>query len=68
MPPQHEAACNIQGLVDGGVSVQVCTDGPAAHTTVVPRNVAFALQWSEQELSGGVPPTCSSAGMPACQP
>jgi pimeloyl-ACP methyl ester carboxylesterase len=68
MPPQHEAACNIQALLGAGVSVQVCTDGPAAHTTVVPRNVAFALQWSEQELSGGALPTCSSAGMPACQP
>jgi hypothetical protein len=68
MPPQHEAACNIQELQGAGVPVQVCTDGPAEHTTVVPRNAAFALQWSEAKLYGGTVPTCSSSGMPACQP
>jgi pimeloyl-ACP methyl ester carboxylesterase len=68
MPPQHEAACNIQELQVAGVPVQVCTDGPAAHTTVVPRNVGFALQWSEQKLAGGALPTCSAAGLPFCQP
>jgi pimeloyl-ACP methyl ester carboxylesterase len=68
MPPQHEAACNIDELQAAGVSVQVCTDGPAEHTTVVPRNVAFALDWTEARLFGGTLPACSAAGMPVCQP
>ena len=67
MPPAEEAACNVAELASAGVSVQVCTDAPAEHTTVVPRNVAFALQWSEAKLYGGTAPACSSAGMPACQ-
>jgi hypothetical protein len=68
MPPDEEAACNIDQLGAAGVEVQVCVDTPAEHTTVVPRNVAFAVQWSEAKLEGGTPPTCSSSGMPACQP
>jgi predicted esterase len=68
MPPQHEAACNIQQLLAAGVPVQACTDGPAAHTTVVPRNVAFAMQWSQQALDGTALPACSAEGLPACQP
>jgi pimeloyl-ACP methyl ester carboxylesterase len=69
MPPSQEAACNVAELQSAGVAVQVCVDTPAEHTTVVPRNVAFALQWSEAKLSGGTLPACSSTGsMPACQP
>jgi pimeloyl-ACP methyl ester carboxylesterase len=68
MPPAEEAACNIGELTAAGVDVQVCVDPPAEHTTVVPRNVAFALGWSEAKLYGGTLPACSSAGMPACQP
>jgi hypothetical protein len=68
MPPAQEAACNIQSLQGAGVAVQVCTDGPAQHTDVVPRNVAFALRWSEAELYGGALPACAAAGMPTCQP
>ncbi|MGD0523662.1 MAG: lipase family protein [Polyangiaceae bacterium] len=68
MPPDQEAACNIDQLDAAGVSVQVCVDTPAEHTTVVPRNVAFAVQWSEAKLYGGTLPACSSSGMPACSP
>ncbi len=68
MPPSQEAACNIGQLQAAGVDVQVCVDTPAEHTTVVPRNVALALQWSEAKLNGGTAPTCTSTGMPACQP
>jgi pimeloyl-ACP methyl ester carboxylesterase len=68
MPPAQEAACNIGQLLNAGVSVQVCTDQAAQHTDIVARNVAFALQWSDRVLYGGAMPTCSSAGMPTCQP
>jgi hypothetical protein len=68
MPPAQEAACNIGQLQAAGVPVQVCTDPAASHTDVVARNVPFALQWSENLLSGAAPPACSGAGMPACQP
>jgi len=69
MPPDQEAACNIAELQAAGVDVQVCVDTPAEHTTVVPRNVGFALQWSEAKLYGTALPAYSSTGsMPACQP
>jgi pimeloyl-ACP methyl ester carboxylesterase len=69
MPPDQEASCNIGQLQAAGVDVQVCVDTPAEHTTVVPRNVGFALQWSEAKLYGGALPAYSSTGsMPACQP
>jgi predicted esterase len=68
MPPNQEAACNIDSLQAAGVSVQVCTDAAAIHTDVVARNVPFALQWSESLLYGGGLPNCSAAGMPACTP
>jgi predicted esterase len=69
MPPDQEAACNIDLLQAAGVDVQVCVDTPAEHTTVVPRNVAFALQWSLAKLYGGTLPAYPSTGsMPACQP
>jgi len=69
MPPVQEAACNIGQLQAAGVDVQVCVDTPAEHTTVVPRNVGFALQWSEAKLYGGTLPAYSATGsMPACQP
>jgi predicted esterase len=69
MPPNQEAACNIGQLTAAGVPVQVCVDTPAEHTTVVPRNVAFALQWSLAKLGGSAAPACASTGsMPACQP
>jgi pimeloyl-ACP methyl ester carboxylesterase len=69
MPPDQEASCNIDQLQAAGVDVQVCVDTPGEHTTVVPRNVGFALQWSEAKLYGGTLPAYSSTGtMPACQP
>lgn len=68
MPPSQEGACNIDLLQDAGVPVQVCTDPAASHTDVVARNVPFAIQWANAKLYGGAAPTCSSAGMPACQP
>jgi hypothetical protein len=68
MPPAQEAACNIAEIQAAGVPVQVCYDPPAEHTTVVPRNAGFALQWGETTIYGGSLPTCSSSGMPACQP
>ncbi len=68
MPPQSEGACNIGSLADAGVSVQVCVDGPALHTNVTARDVGFAEGWSEAKLDGQPLPSCSSDGLPACQP
>jgi len=68
MPPSQEGACNIGLLQEAGVPVQVCTDPAASHTDVVGRNVPFAISWANSKLYGGSTPTCSSAGMPACQP
>ena len=66
MPPNEEAACNLDRMKTLGVTVQACVDGPAAHTSVVPRNVAFAVAWGEAKLDGKPAPGCSDAGMPAC--
>ena len=68
MPPTEEAACNLALMQSVGVSVQACTDGPALHTTVVPRNAAFALSWGEAKLDGRALPTCTADGMPPCLP
>lgn len=68
MPANEEAACNLDLLKRRGVAVQACVDGPAAHTSVVPRNVGFALAWGEAKLDGKPVPGCSDAGMPACAP
>jgi dienelactone hydrolase len=68
MPPAEEAACNLALMKSVGVTVQTCTDLPALHTNVVPRNVAMAVTWGEAKLDGQAPPTCSADGMPACQP
>jgi pimeloyl-ACP methyl ester carboxylesterase len=68
MPPSQEGACNIGVLQDAGVPVQLCTDQAASHTDVVARNVPFAISWANAKLYGGSTPTCSSMGMPACQP
>lgn len=68
MPPAQEGACNIGLLQDAGVTLQVCTDPAASHTDVVARNVPFAIGWANAKLYGGAAPTCSSSGMPACQP
>jgi dienelactone hydrolase len=68
MPPASEAACNLEKLAKEGVTPQVCVDADALHTNVQQRNMDFAMQWAFSVLSGGVTPTCSSAGMPACTP
>jgi dienelactone hydrolase len=68
MPPASEAACNIAKLMKDGVTPQVCTDQAAQHTTVVNRNMDFAIPWAQALLGGQPLPTCSSAGMPACTP
>lgn len=68
MPANEEAACNLALLKSAGVTTQICTDGAASHTTVVPRNVAFAVQWGEAKLDGQAPPMCSADGMPPCTP
>jgi pimeloyl-ACP methyl ester carboxylesterase len=68
MPPSEEAACNLGLLKKAGVSTQMCTDGTASHTNVVPRNTAFALEWAEAKLDGKATPACSADGLPACVP
>jgi len=68
MPPNEEAACNIDKLKADGLTPQVCTDQPAQHTDLVERNIAFAIRWAEARLAGLALPTCSAAGMPACKP
>jgi predicted esterase len=68
MVPSQEAACNIRKLQADGVTPQVCTDSGAEHTTVVARNVAYALSWVDATLNGTTPPACTASGMPACVP
>jgi dienelactone hydrolase len=68
MPPNEEAACNIDLLKGAGVSVQTCVDPVSTHTALVPRNAAFAQSWGEAKLDGAALPTCSSDGMPDCAP
>jgi hypothetical protein len=68
MPPQTEGACNIGSLESAGVQTQVCVDPPALHTNVTARDVGFAEGWSEAKLDGNPLPSCSSTGLPACQP
>jgi len=68
MPPASEAACNIAKLQQDGVTPQVCVDPDAQHTTVVGRNMDFAIPWALALLGGQPLPTCSGAGMPACTP
>jgi len=68
LPPNTEAACNLIKLEFDGLKPQVCADTLATHTSVVGRNIAFAVEWGEAMLAGKTPPTCSSDGMPACSP
>jgi predicted esterase len=68
MPPQSEAACNLQLLQAAGVRTEVCVDGPAMHTDITARDVGLAEAWSEAKLDGTTPPSCTSSGMPTCQP
>ncbi len=68
MPPAQEGACNVAKLAADGVTPQLCTDATASHTNVTPRNINFAISWAQAIVAGNTPPTCSSAGMPACTP
>ncbi len=68
MPAASEAACNIDKLKGDGVTPTVCVDAGAQHQTVVARNMDFALKWGLALLAGEALPTCSSDGMPPCQP
>ena len=63
MPPAEEAACNLPLI---RAKTQLCTDGNASHTNVVPRNVAFAVSWGESLLDAQALPTCSADGLPPC--
>jgi hypothetical protein len=67
-PPASEAACNLAKLAADGVTAQVCVDSAAQHSTVVDRNMDFALSWGQAVLGGSSLPTCSAAGMPTCTP
>ncbi len=68
MPAAEEAACNLGIIKNAGVTTQLCIDGTASHTNVVPRNVAFAVGWGEAKLDGKALPTCEANGLPACTP
>ncbi len=68
MPPTEEAACNVALMKNAGVSVQACTDLTALHSTVVPRNAAFAIAWGEAKLDGQPTPACAEDDMPPCLP
>jgi dienelactone hydrolase len=68
MVPASEAACNLDKLRSDGVSPQVCTDGLGQHTTVVARNIDFAIQWAQALLAGAPLPSCDGSGMPGCIP
>jgi pimeloyl-ACP methyl ester carboxylesterase len=68
MVPAEEAACNIAKLQADGVTPQVCTDAPAVHTSVVSRNMDFAIKWGTAKLEGTEVPSCSADGMPECTP
>ena len=66
MPPDQEAACNVNVLKAGGVTPQVCTDATASHTDVVNRNIGFGMQWAQAILAGTTPPACAASALPAC--
>ncbi len=66
MPPAEEAACNLQTLESAGVHAQVCVDLGGTHSSVVVRNIGFALGWGEALVDGKTTPTCSAVGMPSC--
>lgn len=68
MIPAEEAACNIVKLEADGVTPTVCTDLMAVHTSVVSRNMDFAIKWGTAKLEGSQEPACSSFGMPQCTP
>ncbi|HEY4121408.1 MAG TPA: lipase family protein, partial [Byssovorax sp.] len=68
MPAASEASCNLEKLANDGVTPTVCVDAAAQHQTVVGRNMDFALEWGFALLRGEGLPTCSSDGMPTCQP
>lgn len=68
LPPQSEAACNVEKMEADGVSPQLCIDAAAQHQTVVERNMDQIIAWSEALLSGQPLPTCSSTFLPECMP
>jgi dienelactone hydrolase len=69
MPPNTEAACNVDKLIGDGVTPQVCVDPTAQHTTVVGPNMDFVMQWVQAVLSGDKPPACTTSGvLPPCTP
>jgi dienelactone hydrolase len=69
MPAASEAACNVQKMIADGLTPQVCVDTAGQHTTIVPRNMDYALTWGEAILSGSALPACPAAGsLPTCTP
>ncbi len=69
MPPDSEAACNLDKLAKDGVTPQLCIDPQGQHTTVVGRNMDFVITWVQALLAGQpLPTTCQSTGLPACKP
>jgi dienelactone hydrolase len=68
MPPTEEAACNLALMKSAGVTVQACSDLTALHSSVVPRNAAFAIAWGEAKLDGQPAPACAADDMPPCLP
>lgn len=68
LPPQKEAACNVQAMQAAGASPQLCVDSAAQHQTVVERNMDEIIAWGEALLDGGALPTCSNTLLPPCDP
>ena len=61
LPPAKEAACIVAKLQADGLSPQVCVDALAQHTSVTPRNMAYAIGWVEALLAGATAPACPAA-------
>ncbi|MFO0615633.1 MAG: lipase family protein [Polyangiaceae bacterium] len=68
LPPQREAACNVEKLEADGVHPELCIDAAAQHQTVVERNMNTVLAWGEALIDGAPLPTCSNTFLPPCIP
>ncbi len=63
-----DVACIVDAVVEDGVTPQVCTLEDGGHDDIVPRTVAFALDWVAAVRAGQTPPACDASDLPACDP
>lgn len=68
LPPQSEAACNVDYMHETGVVPQLCMDAAGQHQTVVERNMDQVIAWGEALLDGEPLPACDNTFLPPCTP